>query len=152
MPEIGSTPVAPPSPLTTPVSKLQTDSYHPTRGQEVGAVSKSLPTPDTLEAYRDVVKEPYAFEYFHVDGAAKKLTSFKEWASGIDEYVMNEIRNGQLEDSLETYQHILKEITKSMSLHQDLSESVKMGKIYQWIHDVIEPLRALERKKQIILR
>ena len=77
-------------------------------------------------------KEPYAFEYFNLTDSVKKIASFETWAIGIDDYVMNEMRTGQLEDSLETYKHILKELTKGMGLHPDLTGSVRMGKIYRW--------------------
>lgn len=75
----------------------------------------------------------------------------ESWAIGIDEYIQEEIQAKNLTDKIETYEHIIKEISKAMGLHPDVTGTVKMEKIYRWIHEVLKPQQEIEKRRKLIL-
>ena len=79
------------------------------------------------------------------------MPTYKEWAMGIDDFVKGEIESLDLENSLKTYDHVLKEIIKSLGLHPDTSGLVKLEKLYHWINEVLRPQRTLQMRGKEIL-
>lgn len=90
-------------------------------------------------------------EYFNLDESIRGIDTYKEWAKGIDEFVMNEIEYSSLENSLKTYDHIINGILESIGLNPDTNGAVKMEKLFNWISKVLIPERDLSRRKQEII-
>jgi len=79
------------------------------------------------------------------------MPTYRKYAEVIDEYIKNEITTKELENTLETYDHIVSKLFESMGISDDISSMIKLEKLYHWITRIIGPQTKLEESKRLIL-
>ena len=137
--------------ITTPIVSPQTNTSTPhseVKSPEVA--TKNLPTPDTLEAYKVVKQQPFAFEHFGIE-TLNNMPTYKKWADIIDNYVQSEITEKSYKDSLETYKEIIDQVSLSLGLDEKVVGAVRIRRVAQWIRDIVLPMKRMELRKKRIL-
>lgn len=137
--------------ITTPIANLPTNtSNHHSEAKSPEISDKVLPTPDTLEAYRAIKQQPYAFEHFQT-ADLKDLPTYGKWAEIVDSYVQSEMQSKSYKDSIATYKEIINSISLNLGLDEKVEGAVRLRKIAQWLRDVVIPMRNIEKRKLRIL-
>lgn len=151
MQEAGSRQQSTPSVITHPIDSHQNStSVQASTPEPVSFAKKELPTPDTLEAYLTVRKQPYALEYLKIQDASN-LPTYKGWAEAIDEYVRGEMEKSSYTDTLKNYKHIFESLAKSVGLDERMDGMTRLRRMALVIKDVLLPMQKLEKRKQTIL-
>ena len=79
------------------------------------------------------------------------MDRYYKYAKYLDEFVAGEMEDNSLEDNLESFDNVLKDIMKSIKMNPDTNSLVKLEKLYSWIKRVLIPNRDIERKRKEII-
>ena len=153
MPDSGQTQSNQSLVITTPITNLPSNTSRSNVIHENLELEgkREFPQPENLNEYYEFKKEPYSLEYFGLDDSIRQLDTYKNWADKIDEFVRGEIESGSLKDTLETYDHVLRDIMGNMEMNQDTNGLEKFRKLYFWVNNIILPSRKIERRKRELL-
>jgi len=103
-----------------------------------------------LAEYVESRKQPYAFEFLNLGKEFGTFPLYQKWGGQIDEFVKSEMDSMQLNDTIESYESILRNVLDSIGVHPETNSRVVLEKLYKWITKIVAPQRKLERRREEI--